>query len=40
MDIGHLSTYVPSVMPNHFNGGKEEMFTMYDTISLVFIQTI
>jgi hypothetical protein len=27
MDFGHLLTHVPSVIPNHFNGGKE-MSTM------------
>jgi hypothetical protein len=28
MDFGHLPTHVPFAMPNHFDGGKEEMFTM------------
>jgi len=28
MDFGHLPTHVPSTMPNHFDGGKEEMSTM------------
>jgi len=28
MDFGHLPTHVPSVMPNHFNSGKEEMSTI------------
>jgi hypothetical protein len=27
-DFGHLPTQVPFAMPNHFDGGKEEMFTM------------
>jgi hypothetical protein len=28
MDFGHLPTHVPSAMPNHFDGGKEEMSKM------------
>jgi len=28
MDFGQLPTHVPFAMPNHFDGGKEEMSTM------------
>jgi hypothetical protein len=28
MDFGQLPTHVPSAMPNHFDGDKEDMFTM------------
>jgi hypothetical protein len=28
MDFRHLPTHVPFAMPNHFDGGKEEMSTI------------